>query len=113
MIGSLQNWIFLKIGRFLADTIYAAGSGYQGDDYIEDTKAGRDWRWRLFMKAPNEVKAFENIAIPEAFPNAPLITSSDTKFSTATGYPLGKGFSHNYTMQVLNEDRTAKTSVII
>ncbi len=87
--------------------IYAAGSGYQGDDYIEDTKIGRDSRWRLFMKAPNEVKAFQNIATPETFPNAPLIISSDVKFSTATGYLLGKGLSHNYTMQVLNEDITA------
>lgn len=87
--------------------IYAPGSGYAGDDYIEDTKIGRDSRWRLFMKAPNEIKAFMNITTPERFPDAPAITSSDVKYSTATGYLLGKGFSHDYKMQVLNEDITA------
>ncbi|MDD4922683.1 MAG: RagB/SusD family nutrient uptake outer membrane protein, partial [Bacteroidales bacterium] len=87
--------------------IYASGSGYHGDDFVEDTKMNRDWRWRLFMKAPDEVKAFINIATPEKFPYAPEIASSDSKYSTATGYLLGKGFSHNYDMQVLNQDMTA------
>lgn len=42
---------------FLMDNglpIYDANSGYKGDDFVADTKEGRDWRWRLFMKAPNE-----------------------------------------------------------
>lgn len=87
--------------------IYASSSGYQGDDYIESTKINRDWRWRLFMKAPNEIKAFQNISNPEKFAEAPAVASSDIKYSTATGYLLGKGFSHNYNMQVLNQDITA------
>ena len=87
--------------------IYANESGYEGDDFIEDTKKGRDSRWQLFMKAPGEIKAFQNIAVPEKFPYAPAIASSDSKYSTATGYLLGKGFSHNYNMQVLNQDITA------
>lgn len=87
--------------------IYAPGSGYQGDDFIEDTKIDRDWRWRLFMKAPGEVKAFINIAAPQRFPDAPNVASADARYSTSTGYLLGKGFSHNFDMQVLNRDVTA------
>lgn len=86
---------------------YAAGSGYAGDDYIEDTKVGRDWRWKLFMKAPNEVKAFLNITVPEKFQNAPVVYSTDGKYSTSTGYMLGKGYSHDYNNQVLGKDITA------
>lgn len=87
--------------------IYAAGSGYAGDDFIEDTKIDRDWRWRLFMKAPNEVKAFINTNTVEKFANAPLVYSTDVKWSTSTGYILGKAFSHDYSNQVLEKDKTA------
>lgn len=87
--------------------IYASGSGYAGDDYIQNTKVNRDWRWRLFMKAPEEVKAFENITTPEKFEKAPVIYSSDGKYSTSTGYMLGKGYSLDYNMQVLGKDITA------
>lgn len=87
--------------------VYAPGSGYAGDDFIENTKIKRDWRWRLFMKAPNEVKAFLNTSIIQTFANAPLIYSTDEKESTSTGYMLGKGFSHDYNMQLLNKDATA------
>lgn len=87
--------------------IYAPGSGYKGDDFVEDTKIDRDWRWRLFMKAPGEVKSFINIATPEIFPYAPMVTSSDPLRSTATGYILGKGFAHDFEMRTLNRDITA------
>jgi hypothetical protein len=84
--------------------IYDANSGYAGDDYPEDTKIDRDWRWRLFMKAPNEVKAFLNVAVPEKFEDAPVIFSSDGKTSTSTGYLLGKAYSHDYNDQVMGQD---------
>lgn len=87
--------------------VYAANSGYAGDDHIQDTKENRDWRWRLFMKAPDEVKAFINIETPEKFETAPVIYSSDGKYSTSTGYMLGKGYSHDYNNQVLGKDVTA------
>jgi len=108
--GAARGYTRQYADNFLMENglpVYAPGSGYEGDDFIEDTKIGRDWRWKLFMKAPNEIKAFENITTPERFPNAPAITSSDAKTSAATGYLLGKGYSHNYNMQVLNEDITA------
>ncbi|MUP36766.1 RagB/SusD family nutrient uptake outer membrane protein [Labilibaculum euxinus] len=87
--------------------VYAAGSGYQGDDYIQDTKIDRDWRWRLFMKAPGEVKAFKNITTPETFETAPVVYKSDGKYSTSTGYMLGKGYALDYNMQLLGQDITA------
>ena len=87
--------------------IYAAGSGYAGDDYITDTKIGRDWRWRLFMKAPKEAKAVDNIATVEYFPEAPLLYVSDAKNATSTGYIQGKGYSLDYNDQLLGKDQTA------
>src|SRR5690554_5406622 len=36
--------------------IYAAGSGYQGDEYIADVKEDRDSRLQLFMKAPGDLR---------------------------------------------------------
>jgi SusD family. len=79
--------------------IYAAGSGYKGDDYIQDTKVDRDWRWRLFMKAPGEIRTFENIAVKDTFPNPAEVDKTDYTRSTSTGYMIGKGQAHNYNMQ--------------
>jgi starch-binding outer membrane protein, SusD/RagB family len=87
--------------------IYASESGYAGDDHIQDTKTNRDGRWRLFMKAPAEVKSFINTTTPEKFETAPVIYQSDGKYSSSTGYILGKGFSHDYNMQLLGKDITA------
>lgn len=87
--------------------VYAEGSGYQGDDYIGDTKKDRDDRWRLFMKAPGEIKTFINISKPEYFSKAPQVYTNDVKYSTATGYLIGKGFSHDMKNQDLNKDETA------
>lgn len=87
--------------------IYANGSQYSGDDYIENTKIGRDSRWRLFMKAPGEVKTFINTANIEKFSNAPMVYSNDVKYSTATGYLIGKGYSHDLNNQIIYKDATA------
>ena len=87
--------------------VYAAGSGYAGDDYTTDTKIDRDWRWRLFMKAPKEAKAVDNIATVEYFPEAPRLYVSDAKNATSTGYIQGKGYSLDYNDQLLGKDQTA------
>ena len=87
--------------------VYAAGSGYAGDDYITDTKIDRDWRWRLFMKAPKEAEAVDNIATVEYFPEAPRLYVSDAKNATSTGYIQGKGYSLDYNDQLLGKDQTA------
>ena len=59
------------------------------------------------MKAPGEVKAYLNAPKVERFDAAPIVYTSDVKYSTATGYMLGKGFSHDYNMQILDKDCTA------
>ncbi|MBE6287950.1 MAG: RagB/SusD family nutrient uptake outer membrane protein [Mediterranea massiliensis] len=87
--------------------IYADGSGYAGDDFIADTKIDRDWRWQLFMKAPKEAKAVENIAVVEYFPEVPDLYKSDTKIATSTGYIQGKGYSLDFNDQLLGKDQTA------
>lgn len=86
---------------------YAEGSGYAGDDYVADTKKNRDWRWRLFMKAPGDVKAVDNISNPEYFPEVPYIYAYDMRAGTSTGYVRGKGHSLDYNDQVLGQDQTA------
>lgn len=80
--------------------IYAAGSQYKGDDFIGDTKKDRDWRWRLFMKAPGDVRALEGIAagVVDIFPSPAEIQKRDYTRSTSTGYLFGKAISRDYAM---------------
>lgn len=86
---------------------YASNSGYTGDDYIADTKKNRDDRWQLFMKAPGDAKAVENIENIEYFPDEPMIYKYDSRAGTSTGYIQGKGHSMNYDDQILGQDQTA------
>ena len=86
---------------------YAADSGYQGDDLINDTKVNRDWRWKLFMLGPGDVKAIKNTSIYEYFPKAPQVYASDQKLATSTGYIQGKGHSMDYNDQIMGQDLTA------
>ncbi len=89
---------------FLMDNglpIYAANSGYKGDDFVADTKEGRDWRWKLFMKAPGEY-VYEGLTqrIGEGKKNkndkelkAPALISGGVDFTTSTGYTKGKAWA--------------------
>ena len=88
---------------------YAEGSGYQGDDLIGDTKINRDWRWRLFMLAPGDVKSIDNVVggAYEYYPAAPQVYASDAKIATSTGYIQGKGHSLDYNDQIMGKDITA------
>ena len=89
---------------FLMDNglpIYADGSGYAGDDFVADTKVNRDWRWRLFMKAPGEyVYEGDKQRIGEGKKNKndkelkfPALISGGVDFTTSTGYTRGKGMA--------------------
>lgn len=82
---------------------YDSDSEYAGDDYVGDTKKKRDWRWRLFMKAPGEVKVIENATAIIKYPDPPEVDKSDYTKSTSTGYLLGKGASYDYNMSVSDE----------
>jgi len=75
--------------------IYAAGSGYQGDDSVQTVKIGRDNRLQLFMKAPGDLRytdskdqAGNNIL--EGYPA--ILDIPETRY--VTGYPVKKGFSY-------------------
>jgi len=81
--------------------IYAAGSGYKGDDLVGDVKEGRDWRLKLFMRAPGETKAFINLPVgknPEVEPQVPVIDGA-SRYLEGTGYSIKKGLSYNNDMQ--------------
>jgi len=98
--------------------IYDANSGYAGDDHIGDTKTGRDWRWRLFMKAPGEyvyVNSEERVgAEGKKIPNdeqkrnyiVPNITKTGS-FGCGGGYFKGKGMCTNDAYTVDGQDETA------
>ncbi|MEO6916566.1 MAG: RagB/SusD family nutrient uptake outer membrane protein, partial [Chitinophagaceae bacterium] len=75
--------------------IYAQGSGYQGDDYINDTKTNRDSRLQLFMKAPGELRLTDKTgtggaAITEGNPD--IVGLAETRY--VTGYAVKKGLSY-------------------
>lgn len=103
---------------FLMDNglpIYADNSGYKGDDFVADTKEGRDWRWRLFMKAPNEyVYEGSEMRIGEGLKNkkdaelkCPAFQSSGVDFTTSTGYTKGKGWAKIDTWSKGGQDLTS------
>jgi hypothetical protein len=77
--------------------IYAAGSGYAGDDFIEDVKENRDNRLQLFMKAPGELRYIDanndnGDPILEGYPD--VIGLPETRY--VTGYALKKGLSYEF-----------------
>ncbi len=72
--------------------IYDRGSGYAGDDFVADTKKGRDWRWRLFMKAPGEYPyndAEDRMGLGDNY-DVPDIRGGSYRYITSTGYKKGK-----------------------
>lgn len=71
--------------------IYAAGSGYKGDDYISDIVDGRDNRLQLFLKVPGQTNyLYPDATGDKAVPTEPYpqITNSA---AYRTGYSLRKG----------------------
>lgn len=75
--------------------IYASGSGYKGDDYIEDVKKGRDQRLQLFLKEPGELK-YTDVTLSNGDPyllDIPDFTGLEERRSV-TGYSIKKGMSY-------------------
>jgi hypothetical protein len=75
--------------------IYAAGSGYQGDDSVQLVKIGRDNRLQLFMKAPGDLrytdsKDLNGNNILEGNPD--ILGIPEVRY--VTGYPVKKGLSY-------------------
>ena len=74
--------------------IYAAGSGYAGDDYVSDVRKERDGRLWLFLKEPGQT----NVLYPSsdgthATPVEPVpdITIGNADVYYSTGYAIRKG----------------------
>jgi len=89
------------VESFLMDNglpIYAAGSGYKGDDYIADVRSGRDGRLNLFLKEPGQKNVLLNFGqgshetdietIPRIFES-----SYDKKYTS--GYTIRKGLNYD------------------
>ncbi|MCE7043223.1 RagB/SusD family nutrient uptake outer membrane protein [Dyadobacter sp. CY312] len=78
--------------------IYAAGSGYKGDDYLTDVRQGRDGRLNLFLKEPGQKNVLINLAqgthATEIEPN-PQIWESSYEKKYSTGYTIRKGLTYD------------------
>lgn len=75
--------------------IYAAGSGYAGDDSIRLVKLDRDNRLQLFMKAPGELRYTDRLnadGTPVLEEHPDIVGLQETRY--VTGYALKKGFSY-------------------
>lgn len=89
--------------------IYAAGSGYKGDETIADVRKERDSRLTIFLKEPGQknilIEAVEgDHAVPvEPIPN---ILTGDAAKGYATGYALRKGGSFDQAQCVNGENYT-------
>ena len=78
--------------------IYAAGSGYQGDDYISDVREDRDGRLWLFLKEPDQTNVlYPSILGTHATPIEPIpdITNSNAEQGYSTGYAIRKGLNYD------------------
>ncbi|HEX8313928.1 MAG TPA: RagB/SusD family nutrient uptake outer membrane protein, partial [Flavisolibacter sp.] len=78
--------------------IYAAGSGYQGDDSIAAVKASRDGRLQLFLKQPGQKNVLLNFGAGTHATNIepiPQIWVSALEQKYSTGYTIRKGLNHD------------------
>lgn len=78
--------------------IYAAGSGYKGDDYITDVRTDRDGRLNLFLKEPGQKNVLLNLDLgshaTEIEPT-PMIWESSYEKKYTTGYTIRKGLTYD------------------
>ncbi len=73
--------------------IYAAGSGYAGDDYIADVRKNRDGRLQLFLKEPGQKNVLVNIGQgSHATQTDPIPTVYDTDWGRRYTTRFGKEF---------------------
>lgn len=78
--------------------IYAAGSGYAGDDKISDVRKNRDGRLWLFLKEPGQVNAIYNLNLGShktINEKTPDILTSNNEWKYSTGYAIRKGLNYD------------------
>ncbi len=102
MLGNYGNGLTKGlVDSFLMENglpIYANGSGYEGDDYIEDVRANRDERLWLFLKQPGQVNVlFNEDAGSHVTPVEPIpdITNPSWDQGYSTGYAIRKGLNYD------------------
>ncbi len=78
--------------------VYAAESGYKGDDYINDVRTDRDGRLTLFLKEPGQKNVLLNLSLgthaTEIEPTPQIWESSNEK-KYSTGYTIRKGLTYD------------------
>ena len=87
--------------------IYAAGSGYAGDETIADVRKDRDSRLSIFLKEPGQINILYeapegDMAVPvEPYP---VILNTNPEKGYSTGYALRKGnnYDQKYCANVSN-----------
>jgi hypothetical protein len=72
--------------------IYAEGSGYKGDDLLQEIPIERDSRLALFLKVPGQVKVLYNTSII-VYEGVPDILASHEHQKYTTGYAHRKGLN--------------------
>lgn len=72
--------------------IYAAGSGYHGDETLDVIPQDRDNRLALFLKVPGQVKVLYNSSVI-VYESAPDILASHEHQKYTTGYAHRKGLN--------------------
>lgn len=74
--------------------IYANGSGYQGDETLDDVKADRDGRLQLFLFSESNYLPFNDQFSDTVFNFSPVLAPARTgEMGDQTGYRLRKGES--------------------
>lgn len=84
--------------------IYAAGSGYTGDNDLQKITDGRDSRAVLFIKKPGDTN-LHSTGGPESFMVEPWpnLVNSTSSMKYTTGYTLRKGLNFDGAMSVRNK----------
>ncbi|MCY4780310.1 RagB/SusD family nutrient uptake outer membrane protein [Sphingobacterium sp. UT-1RO-CII-1] len=78
--------------------IYAAGSGYHGDDYISDVRKDRDGRLVLFLKEPGQKNILVNLGLGThgtPIEPKPRIFETNVEKMYSSGYTIRKGISYD------------------
>lgn len=91
--------------------IYAAASGYAGDDFIKDVKKDRDERLQLFMKAPGELRYTDRTntdGSPILEGNPDIVGLAETRY--VTGYAVKKGMPYQF---IQSEGSLGSTGAIV
>ena len=95
--------------------IYASGSGYAGDDYIEDVRKDRDSRLTLFLKEPGQKNiltgptAGGDIQAVEPVPN---VNGMYGPALYTTGYTLRKGNPTDGEQSIMGAGQGSYTGII-